>query len=290
MARGLPAQRCRTITSFDTRRARKILYFGEVAAQRCAVGMLGAPWLIEAAAGRRSTLMVAGFDGAAARHRRRMLCATAWSAGACRVDGPTRRQRPRPARFRINFAAWNDPACLRSRRPAVHRRAHARLPAAPPRASEKARATTTSPQNVAALLERVPGRAPRPMDFGSDQRDLRTFEALGRRAVGLEGAPAPLARFVALEVLDSFYDWTCRAALRHVQCRTCSICRAKCCRRVLRQLHACLRPEQRARPPTRAAIAGWNGERSASRLAGTARMVTAPVSTSWTTSTVRGLR
>jgi SAM-dependent methyltransferase len=53
-------------------------------------------------------------------------------------------------------------------------------------------------QNIAALLQHLPGPPPFDLlDFGCGPgRDLRTFKALGHRAVGLEGAPsvAALAR------------------------------------------------------------------------------------------------
>ena len=46
-------------------------------------------------------------------------------------------------------------------------------------------------QNIAALLKHIPGPPPFDLlDFGCGPgRDLRTFKALGHRAVGLEGAP-----------------------------------------------------------------------------------------------------
>lgn len=105
-------------------------------------------------------------------------------------------------------------------------------------------------QNVAALLQYI--EAPPPfelLDFGCGPgRDLKTFVALGHRATGLEGsaAMAALARvhsgcrvleqnFLALELPRNHFDGVfANAVLFHVPRQELP--------RVLRELHACLRP------------------------------------------------
>jgi SAM-dependent methyltransferase len=105
-------------------------------------------------------------------------------------------------------------------------------------------------QNIAALLKHIPGTPPFDLlDFGCGPgRDLRTFKALGHRAVGLEGAPsvAALARaqsgcevleqsFLHLELPAQHYDGVfANAVLFHVPRQMLP--------QVLRQLRACLRP------------------------------------------------
>ncbi len=126
-------------------------------------------------------------------------------------------------------------------------------------------------QNIAALLKRIPGPPPFDlMDFGCGPgRDLRTFKALGHRAVGLEGAPsaAALARahsgcevveqsFLQLELPSQRYDGVfANAVLFHVPSQVLP--------QVLRQLHACLRPGGVlfSSNPRGDGQEGWNGER-----------------------------
>ena len=95
-------------------------------------------------------------------------------------------------------------------------------------------------QNIEALLKHIAGPPPFDLlDFGCGPgRDLRTFKALGHRAVGVEGAPsaAALARANSgCEVLPQ----------------------------VLRQLQACLRPGGVlfSSNPRGDGQEGWNGER-----------------------------
>lgn len=126
-------------------------------------------------------------------------------------------------------------------------------------------------QNVAALLENI--AVPPPfdlLDFGCGPgRDLRTFKALGHRPVGLEGAHnlAAMARaHSGCEVLEqSFLDLDlpaqrfdgvfANAVLFHVPSQILP--------RVLRQLHACLRPGGVlfSSNPRGDGQEGWNGER-----------------------------
>lgn len=105
-------------------------------------------------------------------------------------------------------------------------------------------------QNIAALLKHIAGPPPFDLlDFGCGPgHDLRTFTALGHRAVGLEGAPrlAAMARahsgcevleqsFLQLDLPAQRFDGVfANAALFHVPSQVLP--------QVLRQLHACLRP------------------------------------------------
>jgi SAM-dependent methyltransferase len=105
-------------------------------------------------------------------------------------------------------------------------------------------------QNVQALLSHIDASPPFDLlDFGCGPgRDLRTFSALGHHAVGLEGSPqlAAMARahsgcevleqdFLALDLPASRFDGVfANAALFHVPSAELP--------RVLRQLHACLKP------------------------------------------------
>lgn len=126
-------------------------------------------------------------------------------------------------------------------------------------------------QNIAALLGHIHGPAPFDLlDFGCGPgRDLRTFKALGHRAVGLEGAPsaAALARahsgcevleqsFLQLDLPAQRFDGVfANAALFHVP--------GQALPGVLRQLHACLRPGGVlfSSNPRGQGQEGWNGER-----------------------------
>ena len=87
-------------------------------------------------------------------------------------------------------------------------------------------------QNVAALLDRIEGRAPFTLlDFGCGPgRDLATFTALGHRAIGLEAAPEFIAMarrqancevwqqdFLALDLPSAHFDGIfANASLFHV--------------------------------------------------------------------------
>ena len=126
-------------------------------------------------------------------------------------------------------------------------------------------------QNIAALLRHI--AVPPPfdlLDFGCGPgRDLRTFTALGHRAVGLEGAPslAAMARshsgcevleqgFLQLDLPAQRFDGVfANAALFHVPSQVLP--------QVLRQLHACLRPGGVlfSSNPRGAGQEGWSGER-----------------------------
>ncbi|QKV55488.1 class I SAM-dependent methyltransferase [Comamonas antarctica] len=126
-------------------------------------------------------------------------------------------------------------------------------------------------QNIAALLTHID--APPPfdlLDFGCGPgRDLRSFAALGHRAVGLEGAPrlAAMARahsgcavweqsFLQLELPAQRFDGVfANAVLFHVPSQALP--------RVLGQLHACLRPGGVlfSSNPRGAGQEGWSGER-----------------------------
>ncbi len=126
-------------------------------------------------------------------------------------------------------------------------------------------------QNIAALLGHIAVPAPFDLlDFGCGPgRDLRTFTALGHRAVGLEGASslAALARahsgcevweqsFLALDLPAQRFDGVfANASLFHVPSQVLP--------QVLRQLHACLRPGGVlfSSNPRGAGQEGWNGER-----------------------------
>lgn len=126
-------------------------------------------------------------------------------------------------------------------------------------------------QNIAALLKHMAGPPPFDLlDFGCGPgRDLRTFKALGHRAVGLEGAgsAAALARahsgcevleqsFLQLELPAERFDGVfANAALFHVPSQVLP--------QVLRQLHACLRPGGVlfSSNPRGDGQEGWSGER-----------------------------
>jgi len=126
-------------------------------------------------------------------------------------------------------------------------------------------------QNIAALLGHIAGPAPFDLlDFGCGPgRDLRTFRALGHRAVGLEGAPslAALARthsgcevleqsFLQLDLPAQRFDGVfANAVLFHVPSEVLP--------RVLCQLHDCLRPGGVlfSSNPRGNGQEGWNGER-----------------------------
>lgn len=106
-------------------------------------------------------------------------------------------------------------------------------------------------QNIAALLRHIKAEPPFTiLDFGCGPgRDLKTFTALGHRAIGLEGtdAFAAMARaysgcevwrqdFLNIELPPQGFDGIfANASLFHVPSQELP--------RVLRQLHATLRPE-----------------------------------------------
>lgn len=126
-------------------------------------------------------------------------------------------------------------------------------------------------QNIDALLRHIEGAAPFDiLDFGCGPgRDLKTFSALGHRAVGLEGAQqlAQMARdhsgcavwqqnFLALDLPSQRFDGVfANAALFHVPVAALG--------RVLRQLHDCLKPRGVlfCSNPRGGNEEGWRGER-----------------------------
>lgn len=111
-------------------------------------------------------------------------------------------------------------------------------------------ATHDVSQNIGALLSAIEGRGPFTiLDFGCGPgRDLVTFKALGHHAIGLEGAAkfAAMAReasgcevwqqdFLTLDLPAACFDGIyANASLFHLPSRELP--------RVLRQLHATLRP------------------------------------------------
>lgn len=106
-------------------------------------------------------------------------------------------------------------------------------------------------QNIAALLRHIRGAAPfRILDFGCGPgRDLARFSALGHEAIGIDGCPAFAAmaaahsgcevwqqNFLALQLPAGYFDGIfANASMFHVPRRELP--------RVLRELHASLRPE-----------------------------------------------
>ena len=126
-------------------------------------------------------------------------------------------------------------------------------------------------QNIEALLQAIEGEPPFAiLDFGCGPgRDLKTFAALGHRAVGLEGAPrlAAMARahsgaevweqdFLQLELPGGRFDGVfANASLFHVP--------SDALPRVLAQLNAALKPRGVlfASNPRGHNEEGWNGGR-----------------------------
>jgi len=126
-------------------------------------------------------------------------------------------------------------------------------------------------QNIEAFLTRIHAAPPLDLlDFGCGPgRDLRTFNSLGHRAVGLEGSPrlAAMARahsgcdvleqsFLALDLPTGHYDGVfANAALFHVPSQELP--------RVLRQLHVSLKPGGVlfSSNPRGDGHEGWNGDR-----------------------------
>jgi len=126
-------------------------------------------------------------------------------------------------------------------------------------------------QNIDALLVHID--APPPfdlLDFGCGPgRDLRTFTALGHRAIGLEGSPqlAAMARassgcqvleqnFLELSLPSSHFDGVfANAVLFHIPSQELP--------RILREVHTTLKPGGVlfSSNPRGAGQEGWNGER-----------------------------
>ena len=126
-------------------------------------------------------------------------------------------------------------------------------------------------QNIDALLEHI--NAPPPfalLDFGCGPgRDLRTFKALGHRAIGLEGSPqlASMARahsdcevleqsFLELDLPSNHFDGVfANAVLFHIPSQELP--------RILKELHASLKPGGVlfSSNPRGTGQEGWNGER-----------------------------
>ncbi len=126
-------------------------------------------------------------------------------------------------------------------------------------------------QNIAALLRYIDTAPPfELLDFGCGPgRDLKSFEALGHRATGLEGSPllAAMARansgcrvleqnFIELDLPASRFDGVfANAALFHVPSQELP--------RVLRELHATLKPGGVlfSSNPRGEGREGWDGDR-----------------------------
>jgi SAM-dependent methyltransferase len=128
-------------------------------------------------------------------------------------------------------------------------------------------------QNIAALLRHIGSPPPLTiLDFGCGPgRDLKSFRALGHRAIGLEGTPGFVAMaradsgcevwhqdFLALDLPAGFFDGIfANASLFHVPSRALP--------RVLGELHATLKPDGVlfSSNPRGNNEEGWNGERYA---------------------------
>jgi SAM-dependent methyltransferase len=126
-------------------------------------------------------------------------------------------------------------------------------------------------QNIDALLRHLLGTPPYTiLDFGCGPgRDLATFRALGHRAIGLEATPGFVAMarardggeiwqqdFLRLSLPDAFFDGIyANASLFHVPAQELP--------RVLRELHAALRPEGVlfSSNPRGDNVEGWNAGR-----------------------------
>ena len=126
-------------------------------------------------------------------------------------------------------------------------------------------------QNIGALLRHIVGNPPfMILDFGCGPgRDLKTFTALGHRAIGLDGSEqfTQMARadsgcelwqqdFLALDLPDGHFDgFFANASLFHVPSQALP--------RVLKQLHAALKPGGVlfCSNPRGANVEGWNNGR-----------------------------
>jgi len=126
-------------------------------------------------------------------------------------------------------------------------------------------------QNIDALMAHISASPPFGLlDLGCGPgRDLRTFKALGHRAIGLEGSPqlASMARtnsgcevleqsLLELDLPSSHFDGVfANAVLFHVPSRLLP--------RILRELHATLKPGGVlfSSNPRGTGQEGWNGER-----------------------------
>ena len=120
-----------------------------------------------------------------------------------------------------------------------------------PRASGRARAITTSARTSRRCCEHIEGEPPFTiLDFGCGPgRDLKAFAGLGHVAVGLEGAArfAEMARaYSGCEVWQQDFlklDLPAGPFRRRVrQRRRCFTCPSQELPRVLRELHATLKP------------------------------------------------